>query len=133
LEDLSAKRAALKGRSDGENIPDFSKEAPNTEVNLASASVLSHFDDLEATARDLSAVFRSAPEINKSEVMIRYSDAYTRLPNSTQEMPQDGGRVTRTDVIEAGVFPCGVGKSRDLSFKSVKGLIVALSYHWQLD
>lgn len=82
LEGLSAKRAALKGRSGGENIPDFSKEAPNTEANLTSAPVLSHFDDLEATARDLSAVFRSAPEIHKSEVTIRYSDVYTRYLNS---------------------------------------------------
>jgi hypothetical protein len=93
LEDLSAKRAALKGRSGGENIPDFSKEAPNIEASLTSAPVLTRFDDLEATARDLSAVFRSAPEINKSAVTIRYSDVYTRYLNS------EGTSYTRSDPL----------------------------------
>lgn len=82
LEDLSAKRAALKGRSGGENIPDFSKEPPNTGANVIPEDVLPHLDELEATARDLSAVFRSAPEIYRSEVRIRYSDVYTRYLNS---------------------------------------------------
>ena len=93
LEDLSAKRAALKGRSGGENTPDFSKEAPNTETNLTPAPVLSHFDDLEAIARDLSAVFRGVPEIYKSEVTIRYSDVYTRYLNS------EGTSFTRSEPL----------------------------------
>jgi hypothetical protein len=90
LEDLSAKRAALKGRSGGEKIPDFSKETPNSDANITPAPVLSHLDDLEATARDLSAAFRSAPEIYRSEVTIRYSDVYTRYVNS------EGTRFTRS-------------------------------------
>lgn len=93
LEDLSAKRAALKGRSGGENVPDFSKEAPNVEANLTSGPALSNFDDLQAKARDLSAVFRSAPEIYKSEVTIRYSDVYTRYLNS------EGTSFTRFDPL----------------------------------
>src|SRR5271156_4062150 len=93
LEDLSAKRAALKGRSGGENIPDFSKETRNIEANIASAPVLSHIDDLEATARELSAVFRSAPEIYSSEVTIRSSDVYTRYRNS------EGTRFTRAEPL----------------------------------
>ena len=93
LEDLSAKRATLKGRSGGENIPDFSKEVPTTEATLASTPVPWHFDDLQATARDLSAVFRSAPEIYKSQVTIRYSDAYTRYVNS------EGTSYTRSEPL----------------------------------
>jgi predicted Zn-dependent protease len=80
-------------RSRGQNIPDFSKETPNTEANMTSAPVLSHFDDLETTARDLSAVFRSAPEIYKSEVTIRYSDVYTRYLNS------EGTTFTRSEPL----------------------------------
>jgi TldD protein len=93
LEDLSAKRAALKGRSGGENIPDFSKEPPNTGANVIPEDVLPHLDELEATARDLSAVFRSAPEIYRSEVRIRYSDVYTRYLNS------EGTTFTRSEPL----------------------------------
>ena len=82
VEDLSAKRAALKGRSGGDHIPDFSKEVPTTEATLAPAPAPLHLGDLQATARDLSAVFRSAPEIYKSQVTIRYSGVYTRYVNS---------------------------------------------------
>ena len=93
LEDLSAKRAALKGRSGGEHIPDFSKEVPTTETTPASAPASVHFDDLQATARDLSAVFRSAPEVYKSEVAIHYSDVYTRYVNS------EGTSYTRSEPL----------------------------------
>jgi predicted Zn-dependent protease len=93
LEDLSAKRAALKGRNGGEKIPDFSKETPNTQVSLTSAPVPSDFGDLEATARDLSAVFRSAPEIDDSSVSIRYTNTYTRYLNS------EGTSFTRSEPL----------------------------------
>ena len=93
LEDLSAKRAALKGRSGGENVPDFSKEAPHAEAEVTSPPVVSSFGDLETIARDLSAVFRSAPEITKSEVTIRYGDVYTRYLNS------EGTKFTRSEPL----------------------------------
>lgn len=81
LEDLSAKRAALKMRNGGENIPDFSKEKT---VNALESSILSlpAFGALEQLARDLSAVFRSMPEIEKSSVNIKYRDVITRYVNS---------------------------------------------------
>lgn len=93
LENLSAKRAALKGRSGDDNLPDFSKEAPNVQVDLTSAPILSDFGDLEAAARELSAVFRSAPEIESSEVTIRYTNTYTRYINS------EGASFTRSDPL----------------------------------
>ncbi|MBZ5694657.1 MAG: hypothetical protein LAN36_04785 [Acidobacteriia bacterium] len=93
LENLSAKRAALKGRGGNENIPDFSKETPVT-VNEPSAAVVTpNLGELESTARDLSTVFRSAPEIDRSSVAIRYSDVYTRYVNS------EGTSFTRSEPL----------------------------------
>jgi len=81
LENLSAKRAALKARTSDENIPDFSKEAP---VALNEAHPIAAADEakLKAMARELSAVFRSVPEINSSGVEIKYSGVQTRYLNS---------------------------------------------------
>jgi predicted Zn-dependent protease len=93
LEDLSAKQAALKGRSGGDNVPDFSKEVPNTQPSLTSVPVLTDFDDLEAMARDLSAVFRLVPEIDGSSVTIRYTNRYTRYLNS------EGTSFTRSEPL----------------------------------
>jgi predicted Zn-dependent protease len=80
LEDLSAKRAALEMRQHTDNIPDFDKEPPATlseppEKNQAS-------DDLKTLARDISAVFRSTPEIYGSSVDLQYRNYYTRYINS---------------------------------------------------
>jgi len=81
LEDLSAKKAALKMRNGGETIPDFSKEKT---VNIQERLDVSlpAFSDLEKLARDLSAVFRSTPEIEKSSVRINYREVVTRYVNS---------------------------------------------------
>jgi len=81
LEDLSAKKAALKMRNGGESIPDFSNEKT---VNLPGSLTVAApgFSDLEQLARDLSAVFRSMPEIEKSGVSIKYRDVVTRYVNS---------------------------------------------------
>lgn len=92
LENLSAKRGALKSRTGGESIPDFSKETPVVETGAA-APADPGFADLEATARTLSAVFRTAPEIDKSEVTIRYTGVYTRYVNS------EGTSFTRSDPL----------------------------------
>ena len=81
LEDLSAKKAALKMRNGGEAIPDFSKETPITLLEPAAATTVD-FAELEALARSLSAVFRSAPEIERSSVDITYRSTYTRYVNS---------------------------------------------------
>ncbi len=92
LEDLSAKRAALKARNSSETLPDFSKEPP-TVTNETAAGVTPDYAELEAMARELSAVFRSAPEINRSSVKIKYRTVYTRYLNS------EGTSFTRTEPL----------------------------------
>lgn len=81
LEDLSAKRAALRMGVPGQRLPDFTREPP---VTLAEpkARALPGRAGLEALIRDVSAVFRSAPEIQQSSVKITWLDAYTRYVNS---------------------------------------------------
>jgi predicted Zn-dependent protease len=94
LEQLSAKKAALKGRTGGENIPDFSKETPHTMSEAQTGpGATPNLADLEAMAREISSVFRSAPEINKAAVTIRYTNVYTRYLNS------EGTSYARTDPL----------------------------------
>lgn len=81
LEDLSAKKAAMKTRNGGESIPDFSKENP-ANISGELTSYNPNFDELEKLARDLSAVFRSAPEIERSSVTINFRSVITRYANS---------------------------------------------------
>jgi predicted Zn-dependent protease len=92
LEDLSAKKAALKMRNGGESIPDFSKE-PSVTLLQPAVVVLANFADLESLARDLSTVFRSAPEIDHSFVTLSYRNVYTRYVNS------EGTSFTRSEPL----------------------------------
>ncbi len=80
LEDLSAKRAALEMRQHTDDIPDFSKETPNTEKEPPGKNQAG--DELKTLARDISAVFRSTPEIYGSSVDLQYRNYYTRYVNS---------------------------------------------------
>jgi len=92
LEDLSAKKAALKMRNGGESIPDFSKEPSVTLLQPLTLNIV-NFADLESTARELSAVFRSAPEIDHSFVTLNYRNVYTRYVNS------EGTSFTRSEPL----------------------------------
>jgi predicted Zn-dependent protease len=80
LEDLSAKRAALEMRQHADDIPDFSKETPNTEKEPPEKNQTG--DELKTLARDISAVFRNTPEIYGSSVDLQYRNYYTRYVNS---------------------------------------------------
>jgi predicted Zn-dependent protease len=80
LEDLSAKRAALEMRQHTDDIPDFSKETPNTEKEPPEKNQAG--DELKTLARDISAVFRNTPEIYGSSVDLQYRNYYTRYINS---------------------------------------------------
>jgi len=80
LEDLSAKRAALEMRKHSDDVPDFSKETPATLMEPQEKSRAG--DDLKALARDVSAVFKSTPEIYSSSVDLEYRNYYTRYVNS---------------------------------------------------
>jgi hypothetical protein len=81
LEDLSAKRAALRSRQRSEEVPDFSREDPDV-VTGRFETTGARTTELEALARELSAVFRSMPEIHSSSVKIEIRDVYTRFVNS---------------------------------------------------
>jgi PmbA/TldA metallopeptidase C-terminal domain len=92
LEDLAAKKAALKMRKTGETIPDFSKETA-TELRTERPPAKFNPSEMATLARDLSAVFRSAPEIDRSSVTITFRDVYTRYVNS------EGSAFTRSDPL----------------------------------
>jgi len=81
LEDLSAKRAALEMRKHTDDVPDFSKESPATETEAPERSPASA-TDLKGLVRDISAVFKSTPEISRSSVEINYRNYFTRYVNS---------------------------------------------------
>jgi PmbA/TldA metallopeptidase C-terminal domain len=81
LEDLSAKRAALEMRKHTADVPDFSKEPAASETEPPEKSQPA-FSELKALAREISAVFKSSPEIYGSSVEIEYRNDYTRYINS---------------------------------------------------
>lgn len=80
LEDISAKRAALEMRKHSDDVPDFSKEAPNTQ--LESPEKAQAGAELKTLARDVSAVFKGTPEVYGSSVDLQYRNYYTRYINS---------------------------------------------------
>jgi len=80
LEDLSAKRAALEMRKHADDVPDFSKETPTTQMEPPEKTQAG--DELKTLARDISAVFKSFPEIYGSSVDLQYRNYYTRYVNS---------------------------------------------------
>lgn len=92
LEDLSAKRAALQMRKHTDDVPDFTKEAPVTEMEPPEKSQAGQAE-LEALARDVSAVFKNTPEIYNSSVDLEYRNFYTRYTNS------EGSSFTRAQPI----------------------------------
>jgi hypothetical protein len=91
LEDLSAKRAALEMRQRADDVPDFVKETPVTQLEPPEKGKAG--DELRKLARDLSAVFRDSPDIYDSSVEIDYRNNYTRYINS------EGSAFTRTQPI----------------------------------
>jgi len=92
LEDLSAKKAALKMRNGGETVADFSKELT---VNITGSSMAIPLRpcDMESFARELSAVFRTVPEIDRSSVTVNCRNIYTRYVNS------EGTSFTRSEPL----------------------------------
>lgn len=81
LEDLSGKRAALRARARGEDLPDFTR-APPLQSSDARAAPCAPRAEIEALVRELSAVFRDAPEIRRSSVTLECQDGFVRYVNS---------------------------------------------------
>jgi hypothetical protein len=69
LEIFSRKRAVLENRQMREILPDFSKEQPVTDLQ-AFASIKLELPQAESLVKNLSAVFREAPEIYTSSASL---------------------------------------------------------------
>lgn len=81
LEDLAKKRAVLQNKTRTEEIPDFSREAPTTEVFEVSPIVV-NLDTLEQRARHLSALFRDMPDVYTSRVRMSGNNTRYEYVNS---------------------------------------------------
>jgi PmbA/TldA metallopeptidase C-terminal domain len=78
---LAAKQAALGNQSNGQDIPDFSRESANKHFEKQPADSV-NVAALQAAARQISAVFREMPEPESSQVTIAVQTVYTRYLNS---------------------------------------------------
>ena len=94
LEDLAKKRAALQNKTRTEEIPDFSREAPATEVDEMAPAVLD-LAAMERRARQLSALFHEMPDIHTSRVRCSGSNTTVHYLNS------EGSSFTRTSSLLA--------------------------------
>jgi hypothetical protein len=81
LEILSRKRAALENRQARENLPDFSKETPVTSLEPFSP-IKMDLPRAETLVKNLSAVFRQAPDIYTSTTSLGLTDTRTWYLNS---------------------------------------------------
>lgn len=90
IEDLSAKRAALNAQKRTDNTPDFSKAKTATSQE-SPLHLNADMASLEQLTRDLSAVFKTNPDVITSSVQIDLRNTYTRYLNS------EGSSFTRTD------------------------------------
>lgn len=92
LEDLSSKRAALAAQNRTAKVPDFSSVSPEVQLEALSTAS-SPNDDLKKLARDLSAIFRSSPDLYDSSVDIEARGDDARYVNS------EGSAFTRSQRI----------------------------------
>jgi hypothetical protein len=67
VEDFSKKRAALQNKNQTEQVPDFSREEPATHTDQP-AAIPMNIPQWESMARELSGLFRQAPEVFSSAV-----------------------------------------------------------------
>ena len=83
LEALSQKRAALETRSRSDDLADFTHEpVTNTVDDVPHPAAAPNRQVMETLARDLSATFRTAPEIYTSSVSVSTSWSRTSYLNS---------------------------------------------------
>lgn len=81
LEDITGKRAALQARRHTENVPDFSHEQPLQAIEPERPLSIDT-GRAEQLARELSAVFKQAPQVMTSAVDLSVVDEYSRYVNS---------------------------------------------------
>ena len=81
LEDISRKRAALRNKTQSEQLPDFSKEETVT-LRDDSPPAAANLEDAVRLVREVSAVFRKSPGVETSTVRLRVSNLRTLYVNS---------------------------------------------------
>ena len=81
VELLAAKQAVLQNQSHRDDLPDFSQEKANKYFEADKPTTID-VPVLEATARQVSAVFRRMPELQSSQVTITVHNVYTRYLNT---------------------------------------------------
>ncbi|MGH9531823.1 MAG: metallopeptidase TldD-related protein [Terriglobales bacterium] len=81
VEDLAGKQAALQNRQRTEEVPDFSREEPAT-IEEPRTPETADRAALEKLAREVSSLFRKAPQVTLSSVDLRFNGQYTRYLNS---------------------------------------------------
>ena len=97
VEQLAAKEAALQNQSQIEDVPDFSREQRNTYFESTKPTAVDA-STLEAVARQVSLVFRQAPELRSSQVSIDVRNVYTRYINSEGTEYTKANAVTKVEI-----------------------------------
>ena len=92
VELFAAKQATLQNQSQGEDVPDFSRERPNKSFEKQKPASVDT-SALEADARQVSSVFRQMPELQSSQVSIDVENVFTRYLNS------EGSEYTKSNVL----------------------------------
>ncbi|MGH9649987.1 MAG: metallopeptidase TldD-related protein, partial [Terriglobales bacterium] len=81
LEDLSRKRAAMRNKTQSEQLPDFSKEEPASVTDDAPPVTVTAAE-AERLVKELSAAFKKTPEVFTSTVRFRAGNYRTYYLNS---------------------------------------------------
>jgi hypothetical protein len=97
LEDFASKRAALAAQNQTTKVPDFTSEPPKVELDPLSTAALPD-DDLKKLARDLSAVFKSSPDLYASSVDIQARGDDARYVNSEASAFTRSERIIKLEV-----------------------------------
>jgi hypothetical protein len=81
LEDIAGKRAALRNKTQSEQLPDFSKEETTT-LRDDLPPTAGNLEDAVRLVREISAVFRDSADVNTSTVRLRVSNLQSLYVNS---------------------------------------------------
>jgi len=81
LEDMSRKRGALRNKTQTERLPDFSKEESVT-LKDDSSPVAANLEEIGRLVREVSAAFKTSPDVETSTVRMRVSNLRSLYVNS---------------------------------------------------
>lgn len=96
-EEYAAKKSILQNRKEASALPDFSKQ-PAVHSQEPRSSLKLDVTALESLARELSAIFKSSPDVFSSQVTIDASDEYIRYINSEGSVCIGNNPLIRIDI-----------------------------------